>query len=384
MQNTSYLKRLKTDLDRWVASSWIDDALAAKLYQDAEVNGGEERSSQILPGLGALIIILGLLTIIASNWSDLTGVVRLGLFFSLFALVTLGAGELRARAISLPANISGAIAAALAGGGLVIIGQLYHTGATTAAFLATWTMMALLISILLRTPLGLTLTSALCIFWMLAHFGESNIWRLDDRIIYMPVWSLPVWAIVGVYAAATRMLGLVHLVFIGLAIWVTPTLFDILPFDTKHATLHAFCAAGVWLCVAAVFEVITRLRETWAFRTLAGWSAWMASIYLVIAAGSDRFDTNYLGAFGLPVFSLVVFCALTAYGAAPGRRWLRGAGVAGFIGVSLIFFSVTTNLLVSGVIMVVFGLGLLALLHITNKMLKRARTVRKALGGASS
>ena len=384
MQNTSYLKRLKTDLDRWVASSWIDDALAAKLYQDAEVNGGEERSSQILPGLGALIIILGLLTIIASNWSDLTGVVRLGLFFSLFALVTLGAGELRARAISLPANISGAIAAALAGGGLVIVGQLYHTGATTAAFLSTWTMMALLISILLRTPLGLTLTSALCIFWMLAHFGESNIWRLDDRIIYMPVWSLPVWAIVGVYAAATRMLGLVHLVFIGLAIWVTPTLFDILPFDTKHATLHAFCAAGVWLCVAAVFEVITRLRETWAFRTLAGWSAWIASIYLVIAAGSDRFDTNYLGAFGLPVFSLVAFCALTAYGAAPGRRWLRGAGVAGFIGVSLIFFSVTTNLLVSGVIMVVFGLGLLALLHITNRMLKRARTVQNALGGASS
>ena len=50
---------------------------------------------------------------------------------------------------------------------------------------------------------------------------------------------------------------------------------------------------------------------------------------------------------------------------------------------SLIFFSVADDLLISGIIMVLFGLALVALLIVTNKMLKRASTMQKALGASS-
>ena len=71
--------------------------------------------------------------------------------------------------------------------------------------------------------------------------------------------------------------------------------------------------------------------------------------------------------------SLAIFSGLTAYGAAPGRRWMRGAGVFGFIGAAIIIFTYSTNLVTAGVTLIVFGGALTALLLVTNRMLVKAR-----------
>ena len=374
MRKNAYLQRLKSDLDRWVESNWIDSDLSDRLYADAAQQDFRAiRSSPILPGLATLTIALGLLAIIASNWSDFNGVTRLGLYFVLFAAAIFGAGEARSRRNNTVANMAATIGAVLAGGGLVVIGQLYHTGATTAAFLGAWTLLSLVTSLLLRSPLAAAVSALLSIFWVVAHFNENGIWLWSSSAhVLGPFWALPVFAAIIVMAAQTRTLSLIHLVFIGAMIWITPTLVEFLPETRSAASLALVFMALIWLVIAAAFEVLARSEKIWAVRTVAGWSTWVFTFYLVAAAAAERFQYIYFGRIGLSIFALGVFSALTAYGSAPGRRWIRGAGVAGFIAVSIIFFTMANNLLLVGMTMILFGGALITLLTITNKMLRRA------------
>jgi len=374
MRKNAYLSRLKIDLERWRGAGWIDGALGDQLFADAEAHfHAQDRTSAVLPGLAAFVIAIGMLTIIASNWEALNGVVRLGLFFIIFAAATIGSGELRARGALMPANILATLAAALVGGGLVIIGQLYHSAATTSAFLSVWSVFAMIVALLLRAPLAASLAVALAAVWTGFHFVDTGRLAASGHLFYGPYWALAVWIAGAVFAVAIRSLALVHLIFIGVMVWITPTLVEIVEIVAASKSVRPLMIAGLWAGAASAFEFVARTQQIWATRTLAGWCAWTASAYLVIAAAVERLDPKLFGAFGLAVLALTAFTALAAYGAAPGRRWFRGAGIAGFIAASVIFFTAADNLFVSGLIMVGFGLGLVALLLITNRMLSRAR-----------
>ena len=164
-----------------------------------------------------------------------------------------------------------------------------------------------------------------------------------------------------------------HVGFIAAAIWIMPTLFDLADSIFTDDTLRLLFFAVVWASAAAAFEIVARGQALWASRTLAGWCAWIAGAFLTAAAVQRRATDSFLGGFDLAILALVAFAALAAYGAAPGRRWLRGAGVAGFLATSIIFFTVADDLLVSGIVMTGFGIALTALIFVTNRMLKRAR-----------
>ncbi|MEM9014830.1 MAG: DUF2157 domain-containing protein [Pseudomonadota bacterium] len=376
MNKRAYLQRLRGDMERWVTAGWIDASLGDKMVADAGAQSfREEGSSPILPGLAGLIIIFGLLTVIAANWAELSGVIRLGLLFGLLALSLFGAGETRARGLGVASNLLSIFAAAFAGGGLVVIGQLYHTGSTTSEFLSVWTLMATGVALALRSPLTMAGALALGILWTVFHFDNNpfnNAALLDG-----PLWLIPVWALALFRAYGDRSLGLVHLTIISVIIWIMPTLVDLV--DAAGGRAPALLRmALVWGVIAGLAEATARATGLWASRTTAGWTTWVAGAFLAMAAAAERIDPTIFGGIGLAVIALAIFSALTAYGAAPGRRWLRGAGVAGFIAVSLIFFSMSGNLLVAGVTMIVFGAALIALLLVTNKRLQRAQQEARA------
>ena len=132
MKTDAYIKRLSADLEQWVHKGFIDEATAKTLREHAGETPPSTSSSPILTSLAGLVIGLGVLTVIAANWSALTGVMRLGLVGVLISAAMLSAGWLRDRALTLPSNILAAIAVLLTGGGVIVIGQLYHASATNA------------------------------------------------------------------------------------------------------------------------------------------------------------------------------------------------------------------------------------------------------------
>ncbi len=392
MKKSAYLKRLEVDIARWVAGGLIDTELAGRLRDDAALHDTSDHSSPVLPGLAALAVMVGLLTIIAANWSSVNGIGRLGLLFGFFALLLLGAGELRARALALPSNWVATIGAVLFGGGLVVVGQLYHTSATTTAFLATWTIGATIIAVLLRAPSAATLAAGLGVFWTLNHmFGIADGGPPKETFFYGPFWVLPVWAAMGWIGVRERVLGVMHIIFIGLLVWWSPTIARLIAEwigDWENGSLasliYALSFAGFWAALAAIAEFFARVMGVWAARTAAGWLTWLASGALVTAAAIERFAPQFFTSLDVAIAALVIFSLLTAYGAAPGRRWLRGAGVVGFIATSLIFFTLADNLVLAGVILIIFGLSLTALLIVTNRMLRRARMTSLSQEGVAT
>jgi len=221
MKHNAYLKTLKHDVDRWVGKGLIGDRTGNDLIAEAaDFHAANTPSNPVLPGLAGLAILLGLLTIIGANWAGMTGYARLGLTFGMFGVILFLAGDLRARGIGLWSDLAATIGAALFGGAMVVIGQLYHSSATTSEFLSVWALGATLISLLLASPRAGALAAALGVGWTLYHFSELD-WR-NAAFHFGPFWVLPMGAALAWRAVASKAIGIVHVLIIGAAIWITP------------------------------------------------------------------------------------------------------------------------------------------------------------------
>lgn len=364
MKADAYIKRLSEDLDRWVRDGLIDETTAKTLRAHAGAALPASASSPILTSLAGLVIGLGVLTIIAANWSALTGVMRLGLVGVLISAAMLSAGWLRDRALALPANIIAAIAVLMAGGGVIVIGQLYHASSTSAAFLSLWTGLGLLIALLQRSPLAAAGTALLALVWSLFHFGETGeLTRLPE-----PLWVIPVLAVLGVQGFRWRSLLVLNIVSLAVIVWVSWNVTE-LYLDDSYSDQDwrvSYVLFALWAGAALIFEGVVRFKAWFALRTFAGWASWAAMIFLLIGLGTERvLNSGFIAI--IAVLSLAVFSGLTAYGAAPGRRWFRGAGVVGFIGAAIILFTYSTNLVTAGFTLIVFGGALTALLLVTRR-----------------
>lgn len=369
MRTDAYIKRLAADLDQWVREGLIDEATAKQLRAHAGAQAHERSSSPILTSLAGLVIGLGVLTIIAANWSALTGVMRLGLVGALISAAMLSAGYLRDRALDLPSNILAAIAVLLAGGGVIVIGQLYHSSATNAAFFSLWTGLGLLIALTQRSPLAAAGTGLLALAWSLFHVGEAEaLTRLPE-----PLWALPVLAVLGLQGVRWRSLLVINIVALTAIVWISWNVTELVldQFSASTDGRVAYALFALWAVVALMAEARARLRPAFAIRTLAGWASWAAMAFLLMGLATERvLDSGYMVVIALA--SLAVFSAVTGYGAAPGRRWFRGAGVVGFVGAAIILFTYSTNLVTAGFILIVFGAALTALLLVTRR--RQAKT----------
>ena len=373
MKADAYIKRLSEDLDRWVREGLIDAPTARALRDHAGVSVSASGSSPILISLAGLVIGLGVLTIIAANWSALTGMIRLGLVAGLISTAMLSAGYLRDRALTLPANIIAAIAVLLTGGGVIVIGQLYHASSTSAAFLGLWTGLGLLIALLQRSPLAAAGTALLALAWSLFHFGETGeLTRLPE-----PIWVVPVLAVLGVQGFRWRSLLVLNIVSLSAIVWVSWNVTELYldAFTSSSDGRIAYALFMLWGGAAMITEALARLRPAFALRTVAGWASWAAMVFLLIGLTAERvLNSGFIAI--IAVLSLAIFSGLTAYGAAPGRRWFRGAGVVGFIGAAIILFTYATNLVTAGFTLIVFGAALTALLLVTRR--RQAKTGEQA------
>ena len=368
-KQNGYLKALRTDIDRWIAKGLLGENLGDDLLTEAvDYHQLHMRHNPVLPGFASLAILLGILTIIGANWAGMTGIVRLGLTFGLFGLTLFLAGDLRARGVGVWSDFAAMIAATLFGGGLVVIGQHYHSQETTAGFLAVWALGATLISLLVASPRAGMLAAVLGIAWTLYHYSENY---SSTQFNIGPIALFPMWAALIWRAYASRALGIVHIVFIGIVVWIAPPLVDLIELFVTDEFKRQMAFVFFWIGIAACVEIIARAIPFWASRTLAGWCVWVASTAFVSLTALDRFETHF-APITLPIIGLVGFSALTAYGAAPGRRWLRGAGIAGFIAIAVIIFTLIDDMILAGLTLIIFGVLLTGLILITNGILGRA------------
>jgi uncharacterized membrane protein len=129
MLDWSYRKRLAADLPKWLDAGWVTADNAAAILGSVTGAGGRRPAfgfSAILGTLGALLLGLGVIAFVGSNWDHLPRIFRLGLIIAAMMVAYAAAFSFDRRQLRIFAE-AGLLAGGLVyAGGIALVGQTYH------------------------------------------------------------------------------------------------------------------------------------------------------------------------------------------------------------------------------------------------------------------
>lgn len=211
----NHATRLKGEIDGWLAAGLIDAGTAARLHAEVEARGGGGFSfASVLSAFAALLFGAAILLFVAANWEAMPRLVRLGL---ILLLILLGYGFGAVAALRGHPKLSEAghlVGIAAFGGGMALVGQMYHLSGDEAQALLVWCVAAALSAAILRSSALTAAAVALATAWMWSEGWD--IWG-DETV---PAAALPVLAILWALSLWTRSAAARHLILLSLSSYV--------------------------------------------------------------------------------------------------------------------------------------------------------------------
>ncbi len=194
----------------WLSEGLLDeikvDALRASLNQAQE--GKSSLAITIIASFGSVLIGLGILLFVASNWSAMGAVERVLIVFAAYLLSVLLASITDRRGLPRVANSLWLLTTLSVGAYMFLLGQLFNHSLTywQAPFL--WMVAALVMGYarnskahgMLAVPLGL-----LALGW----YGGGSGWFMDDQIEFLvsPGGLRPIFPFIGISLIAASLLA---------------------------------------------------------------------------------------------------------------------------------------------------------------------------------
>jgi uncharacterized membrane protein len=330
------------DIERWVASDLIDRATADKLYHDLANRPGRFGLGAVLGVIGALLLGAALLTLVASNWEAIPRLVRVGLIVAVIAVGYLGGAWRAGRDDTLFSSGLYLIAAIGFGGGIALIGQMYHLSGDAASAALLWSAGTLLAASLLLSGNLAAMAGLVGLFYLFGVASEDS-WHSTNYFWIVPLLALGVAAVARL--THTR-LGLHS------AAWLIVGLFIFLRIERDAEYLdYVFAIGGTAAFFALVYfqemaERVTHFAHALQFYTLASAFTGLAAIQAMLLS-EDVGGTILLGLaiIGLSIAALAVRgrdhgqVRMIAYIAfAVEVLYLAYETVGSIIGTSLFFF----------------------------------------------
>lgn len=371
-------------LARWVSAGIVTQEQASAIEAYEREHASFSWVLFGLTGLGSVVMLLGVVSIIAANWADISDGIKLTLYFLLLA----GLGFATAKQITVPGVVREALLSSFALfilAGIGLIAQVYHVKSDGYSGLFMWLALALPVTLTVHSRLlcniwfviGIT---AVCL-WNGATLSESSPFRNVFVTIALPYISVGIGYLLATraefFAAAARIWGyaVILLPFCitgsmawahGVGMWTKEdvVLWPLLPLSA------AACAYGA-ACIQAPRK---GGAMTWAIAVLI-----LISLVLVLPPV----------VFGIPQAHPILGCALfiAAWSAAAviaavmGRRRLFDVAAL-VIGIRfiIVYFEVFGSLAATGVGLILSG-GVI--LSISYAWFKYRRVIAKALQEAA-
>jgi uncharacterized membrane protein len=253
------------DIERWAAAGLIDRATADRLNAELDSRPGRFGLGAVLGVLGAVLLGAALLSLIAANWEALPRLMRVGLILSVIIGGYLGGAWRAGKGDSVFSGVLYLLAAIAFGGGMALVGQMYHLSgdAATAAFV--WCVSTLVAALLLTSGNLAGMAGLIGLFYLFTAFSETS-WHSLNYI-----WTVPLLS-----AAIALVARLTH-TRIGLhsAVWLFLAMFIFIRLDHDARELDWFFAiGGAALFIACawfepVVERITHFARALQFYALA-------------------------------------------------------------------------------------------------------------------
>ena len=241
-----YVRKVKRDIARWVELGLLPATTAEALVFDLDSRGNRLGIAQILLILAAIFLSAALLLLVSANWEAVPRLVRLGVVLALIWLCHLGGALLfRAGRETLGAAAL-LLGTAAFGGGLALVGQMYHISGDAVSMFAVWFLVTALTSVLFRSgavavAAGL-LTFVLC--WSIVDTADGAI---SDQALFTPLALAAVMAGLAAWSGQEKAAHFSFLLLLGWAVWLYSQ------FETPY-TAASFVVIGFVLFVALSFS----------------------------------------------------------------------------------------------------------------------------------
>jgi uncharacterized membrane protein len=226
-----FRRYLSREIDQWTRSGLLQPGQGDALLADHDRRHTGFSLSGVLAVLAAVLFGAAVIALIAANWEFIPRLMRV---ICVFIFV---AGGLVVAALALRRGSGGLAEAALVftllcyGAGVALVGQMYHLSGDEAAFMLTWTIAALVVSLSFSSAMAAVGAGLLGFGYF---FAEASIFdsRPDgsDFSIYWIVLALVFAVGVAAWRSRSTIAGhLSALLLICWVIWITDAMTDLEP-----------------------------------------------------------------------------------------------------------------------------------------------------------
>lgn len=359
------------DISRWINKGLIDAAKGMELRHElASIEKGFGLGS-ILAILGALLLGAAILTLIAANWEDFS---RIGRVAFVFGVIILGyfVGAWREKTGDLVfAQVFYLLGAVAFGGGIALIGQMYHLSGDAALAALVWALATLIGAILLRSFALSALAGTLGLFYVYSAISEPS-WHSDAYLWIAPLFAVALglvsrWNISrsGMHSAAGLLLVTLILYRFSIDFDDSVTLIDM---------VLAFGGAGLFFALSYYENIVERI--TGFARPLIQYMLALSffGFAIIQVQLADRMLSVAL--YGLIVIALSIG-ALMFNG--KNHRGVRGLAYSAF-GIEVLYLASVTigSLLGTSVFFLSSGLIVLILAYVVVRIEKRLNATPNA------
>jgi len=344
-----YVDKVGQDIGRWEATGLIAPALARQLREDVAAHHGRGVGfGQVLAVMAALLMSAAILILVAANWEEIPRIARVGTIFAVIAGGYIGGALLKLRGHGGLAEALWLVAAASFGGGIALIGQMYHLSGDETQAILVWCLGTAVSAALLRSPVlaaASVCLSAAWVVWPVFQFSlEVNPWY---PLLLAVLWAVAVW---------TRSLPARHLIVLSLIAHFSLMFIDdgdllIIPAAMALVSVAAFLAS---VRGGEVVDRFSGLGEGLAADALIGFLVGMFMLQVVFI---DEAHFAWLAA-----LTFAGIAGALVIGGRAGRkvRWLAYFGFA--VEVSFVYIATVGTMLGTAgfFLLAAIGLGVLA------------------------
>ncbi len=202
------------DKQKWIlqeASRWKEEGIITDgQLEQIRSRYPERPKANALPLFAAILIGLGVLTFVASNWQELGAFVKMAIIFAAMTASYAGGDILRKRGYERIGVALSAIGIMVYGAGFFLIGQMYHLSANPVnafylwligavamtwhyrnSFLAFLSVLIWFVSAIYGADSGDRDIQTIVVFYLLFAFGIAPlVWKFQSRWVTIPALSV--------------------------------------------------------------------------------------------------------------------------------------------------------------------------------------------------
>jgi len=209
-----YIKRLSKDLKRWTELGWVSGEFTSDILDDARKNSTSWTAAGSLAILGAVLISMAAISFVASNWIEMSPIVRMATILASLWLALLGAGQAFDKGNPVMGHALALLGAALFGIAIMLTAQTFNMSSFKNTALLIWALAAMAIAYFTPSRPVLILSTLLSAYWVFIE--TDNPFMPDILWLYLIIWCVTAYV-----ANALKSLASFNLLALGLLSWIS-------------------------------------------------------------------------------------------------------------------------------------------------------------------